>query len=58
VKKKLNEASNQIDKVAVRSRAIDRKLREVEHMPEQEATRLLALENLIQDSEDLLQAAE
>jgi DNA recombination protein RmuC len=58
VKKKLNEASNQIDKVAVRSRAIDRKLREVEHMPEHEATRLLALENLIQDSEDLLQAAE
>jgi DNA recombination protein RmuC len=58
VKKKLNEASNQIDKVAIRSRAIDRKLREVEHMPEQEATRLLALENLIQDSEDLLQAAE
>ncbi|MEO6871241.1 MAG: DNA recombination protein RmuC [Chthoniobacterales bacterium] len=34
VKKKLDQASNDLDKVAVRSRAITRKLRDVEELPE------------------------
>lgn len=33
VKKKLNEASNTMDKAAVRSRAVEKKLREVQEMP-------------------------
>ncbi|NNM71394.1 DNA recombination protein RmuC [Enterovirga aerilata] len=57
VRKKLNEATNQIDKVAVRKRAIDRKLREVESLPEGEAGAVLSLEKLIQEG-DLLDAAE
>ncbi|MDB5511867.1 MAG: RmuC-domain protein, partial [Enterovirga sp.] len=57
VRKKLNEASNQIDRVAVRGRAIDRKLRDVESLPESEAARLLALDTLVQEA-DLLEAAE
>ncbi len=57
VRKKLNEATNQIDKVAVRKRAIDRKLRDVESLPEGEAGAVLSLDRLIQDG-DLLDAAE
>ena len=41
VKKKLDEASGEIDKTGVRSRAIQRQLREVEAMPASDATRLL-----------------
>jgi len=33
VKKKLNEASNTMDKAAIRSRAVEKKLREVQEMP-------------------------
>ena len=58
VKKKLHEASNQIDKVAVRSRAIDRKLRGVESLPEEGASAVLALDRLIREGDDLLDAAE
>lgn len=43
VQKKLQEASNTIDAVAKRRRAIDRKLREVEILPELEAKALLDL---------------
>lgn len=43
VKKKLIQASNEIDEVAVRQRAIDRKLRGVEAIPEVEAASMLAL---------------
>ena len=57
VKKKLGEASRQIDSVAVRKRAIDRRLREVEGLPEGEAAPL-ALESLVRESDDLLDAAE
>ncbi len=57
VKKKLHEASNQIDRVAVRSRAVDRKLRDVESVPDGEAGGLLGLEALIRDG-DMLDAAE
>jgi DNA recombination protein RmuC len=45
VQKKLQEASNTIDKVSVRKRAIDRKLRSVEMLPEVETTELLASPN-------------
>jgi len=43
VQKKLQEATNTIDAVAVRRRAIDRKLRTVEVLPELEAKALLGL---------------
>ena len=58
VRKKLGEASNHIDKVATRRRAIDRKLRQVEAMPEAQALDLLALGSLVQDDDDVLHAAE
>ena len=58
VKKKLNEATNHIDSVGRRSRAIERKLRGVESLPEAEASAALALESLIRDGDDLLDAAE
>lgn len=41
VKKKLDEASSQIDQTGVRSRAIERRLRSVESLPADEAARLL-----------------
>ncbi len=40
-KKKLQEASNTIDSAATRTRAIERKLRGVEQLPESDATKLL-----------------
>ena len=43
VQQKLHEASSTIDKVSVRRRAIDRKLRGVEILPEIEATAILSL---------------
>jgi DNA recombination protein RmuC len=43
VQKKLNEASKTIDDVAVRRRAIDRKLRAVGSMPEEKAEALLGI---------------
>ena len=44
VQKKLQEASNTIDKTAVRSRAIERKLRGVQALPVSEAQGVLMLE--------------
>ena len=44
VKKKLAEASNTIDQVAVRRKQIDRKLSGVETLPDLEANRLLSFE--------------
>ena len=44
VQKKLQEASNTIDKTAVRSRAIERKLRDVQALPASEAQGVLMLE--------------
>lgn len=41
VKKKLNEASNHIDKASVRTRAIEKKLRGVEELPSLEARALI-----------------
>jgi DNA recombination protein RmuC len=43
VQQKLHEASNTIDKVSVRRRAIDRRLRGVEILPEMEAGAILSL---------------
>jgi DNA recombination protein RmuC len=40
-KKKLDEASNEIDKAAVRTRAMSRQLRTVESLPEHRAQQLL-----------------
>lgn len=45
VQKKLQEASNTIDKVSTRKRAIDRKLRSVEMLPEVETAELLTSPN-------------
>lgn len=45
VQKKLQEASNTIDGVSTRKRAIDRKLRSVEMLPEIDAAALLATPN-------------
>lgn len=45
VQKKLQEASNTIDGVSIRKRAIDRKLRSVEMLPEIEAAALLTTPN-------------
>jgi DNA recombination protein RmuC len=44
VKKKLAEATETIDKVAVRRKQIDRKLAEVEMLPDFEASRLLSFD--------------
>jgi DNA recombination protein RmuC len=44
VQKKLSEASNQIEKVSSRKRAIDRKLAGVEQMPDLEAQQILHIE--------------
>jgi len=43
VQKKLQEASNTIDKATVRTRAIDRKLRTVQELPTAEAEELLMI---------------
>ena len=43
IKKQLDAAANTIDQTDVRTRAMARKLREVEELPEAEATKLLAL---------------
>jgi DNA recombination protein RmuC len=44
-KKKLQEASNTIDKAEVRTRAIERKLRNVEEVPPSEAVKLISEDN-------------
>jgi DNA recombination protein RmuC len=54
VKKKLDEASNKIEETSVRSRALGRKLREVEALPSGEAQKLLgdmAAEDVSQDAD-------
>jgi DNA recombination protein RmuC len=51
VKKKLDSASKGMDAAAVRSRAIERKLRDVEKLPEDEAAPLLLEGGLLPDDE-------
>jgi DNA recombination protein RmuC len=58
VRRKLTEASDTIDKVAVRRRQIDRKLAGVETLPEDETGRLLAFEPAAFDEREALHAAE
>ncbi len=48
--KKLQEAGNHIDKAAVRTRAIERKLREVQELPAGEARAMLELSDADEDS--------
>ena len=53
VKKKLDQASTQLDETGRRSRAMDRKLREVEAMPAEESQRLLGtMAEVVDDAED------
>ncbi len=46
VKKQLDTASNTIEKTGVRTRAMERKLRDVEELPVDESTKLLGLDNV------------
>lgn len=52
VEKKLHQASNTIEKAKVRSRAVGRKLKDVQELPAGEVTTILP-QNLIEDVEDL-----
>jgi DNA recombination protein RmuC len=52
VKKKLDEASNKIEQTGVRTRAIQKQLREVESLPGQDSRDLLGVE--IQDVDELI----
>lgn len=52
VEKKLHQASNTIEKAKVRSRAVGRKLKDVQELPAGEVTSILP-QNLIEDDEDL-----
>jgi DNA recombination protein RmuC len=51
VQKKLQEASNTIDTAAVRNRAIERKLRDVQEIPTSDAQKVLLLEAVVGDGE-------
>lgn len=51
VKRQLNTASKTIDETGVRSRAMERKLRSVEQLPEAEAVEILSLDVAEHDSE-------
>lgn len=57
VQKKLYEASTTIEKAQTRTRAIGRKLREVQELPQAEAQVVLAQENAAEDGEDRSHAA-
>ncbi|MFH1952846.1 MAG: DNA recombination protein RmuC [Pseudomonadota bacterium] len=52
VEKKLHQASDTIEKAKVRSRAVGRKLKDVQELPAGEVTTILP-QNLIEDDEDL-----
>lgn len=51
VQKKLQEASNTIDSAAVRTRAIERKLRDVQELPATDGQGVLVLEAVEGDGE-------
>ncbi len=53
VQKKLNQASDTIEKAKIRSRAVGRKLKDVQELPAGEVTALLP-QNLLGDEEELL----
>jgi DNA recombination protein RmuC len=50
VQKKLHEATNSIEDASRRSRAVERKLRSAEEMPALEATELLDIEGILEES--------
>lgn len=52
VKKQLNTAAKTIDQTGVRTRAMEKKLREVEQLPEQDAEILFALPDLKEEPSD------
>jgi DNA recombination protein RmuC len=54
VKKKLQEAQNKIELTGQRSRAIERKLRDVQTLPEKEAGEMLMIRASDDDSEDVV----
>jgi DNA recombination protein RmuC len=58
VKRQLNTAANTIEQTGVRSRAIERKLRGVESLPETEASALLELPALAIDEPELMDIDE
>jgi DNA recombination protein RmuC len=51
VQKKLQEAANKVEDVGKRSRAIERKLRDVQQLPASEAQGVLMLEGMDGDGE-------
>ena len=51
VKRQLDAASNTIDHTGVRTRAMERKLRAVEQLPDDEAERVLDLAAAVDESE-------
>lgn len=53
-KKKLQEASNVIDSASVRSRAIERKLKTVQELPEDDSVKVLGNEFIVEKSNDEL----
>ena len=53
VKRQLDTASNTIDETGVRTRAMERKLREVEALPGEEAVELLELSDELVAGEDI-----
>jgi len=52
VKRQLRAASNSIEATGVRTRAMERKLRSVEELSEQDASRLLALPSVVAEIQD------
>ena len=51
VKRQLNAASNTIDASSTRTRAMERKLRDVEQLPEKDSVALLGIENVTANDE-------
>ena len=52
VKRQLDTASNSIDETGVRTRAMERKLREVEALPGEESVKMLELSDELLAGED------
>lgn len=57
-KKKLQEAANVIDKAGVRSRAIERKLRTVQELPQEETVALLGESIEIEEDNEIVDGSE
>jgi DNA recombination protein RmuC len=55
VQKKLQEATNTIDSASVRTRAIERKLRDVQELPASDAGEVLMIEGVEGNGENVSQ---